>query len=360
MKATLTDIAIRSLKPGVYFDAKTPAFGIRIGALRKTWLVVRGKTRTQTIIGHYPDMGLAVARTKAKELLLQKPTAPAPKAVTFAEGRTAYLAEHTGRPRTVKEVTRLLTKHFATLDEKALPALTDAQLDECMRGLPPSEALHAFRAVRAMLRWCVRPPRRFLPHSPLEGMALPAADGRKTRILSDDEVSRVLGHSSGQSGAVVRLMFLWGTRKGETLALRRDWIAGDVLTIPGEVTKNGRPHSIPILPLARSILDKMPDKSVYYFPGKDPNQPLHDGSWTKLHKEILKASKTEGWSAHDCRRTFRSACARLGVSRDLAERLLNHAQGALDEIYDHHDYLDAKRDALARVENWLASLMPKT
>jgi site-specific recombinase XerD len=357
VKTALTDITIRSLKPGVYFDSKTPAFGIRVGALRKTWLVVRGKTRTQTVIGHYPQLGLADARAKAKALMLDAPE-PKSKAPIFSEARTAYLVAHSGRPRTIKEVTRLLTKHFADLDTKQLPTITDTQITACMKDLPPSEGLHAFRACRAMLRWCVRPPRRYITHNPLEGFAPTASDGKGTRILSDSEVKSVLGAISGVSGAILKLMLLWGTRKGETLALRRDWIAGDVLTIPAEITKNGRPHTIPVLPLAQSILDTLPNKGPYYFPGKEPTSPLHDGSWTKLHRAILKASKTEGWSAHDCRRTFRSACARHGVPRDLAERLLNHAQGALDVIYDHHDYLEAKKNALALIESWLTSLLP--
>ena len=55
-RANLTDLTVRSLKEGTYFDAKTPAFGIRVGKQRKTWLVVRGKTRTKTVIGHFPQV----------------------------------------------------------------------------------------------------------------------------------------------------------------------------------------------------------------------------------------------------------------------------------------------------------------
>ena len=47
------------------------------------------------------------------------------------------------------------------------------------------------------------------------------------------------------------------------------------------------------------------------------------------------------------------------VSRDIAERLLNHAQGVLDEIYDRHDYLEEKKEALAKIEKWISDLLPK-
>lgn len=95
----LTDLTVRNLTPGVYFDIRTPAFGIRVGAHRKTWLVVRGRTRTKTVVGHYPAMSLSDARTTAKKMLTETPELPKPKALTFAEARAAYLTQHTGRPR---------------------------------------------------------------------------------------------------------------------------------------------------------------------------------------------------------------------------------------------------------------------
>ena len=55
-KAHLTDIVVQRLKlPGTYFDATTPAFGIRVGKHRKTWIVMRGRERVRTRIGHYPS-----------------------------------------------------------------------------------------------------------------------------------------------------------------------------------------------------------------------------------------------------------------------------------------------------------------
>jgi integrase len=359
-RVALTDLAIRSLKPGTWLDEKLPGFGLRVGKATKTWVVIRTQRRIRTTIGHYPALSLADARTKARSLLIAREEPKAPT-VTFAAARTAYLTEHVGRESTKRELTRLLTKHFAKLDGRELPTITDQHIHTQITSLAPSEALHAFRAVRAMLRWCQRPPRRYLPHSPLEGYAPPGRDGRKTRILSDSEIKRVLEASSGQCGAITKLMLLWGTRLGETLALRRDWIVNGVMVIPGEATKNRRPHSIPILPLAQSVLDQLPEQGPFFFPGRwNKNTHTNEGSWGKLHREQLKASQTEGWTAHDARRTFRSACARLRISRDLAERLLNHAQGALDEIYDHYTYEDEKREALAKIEGWIASLLSPT
>jgi hypothetical protein len=44
----LTDITVRALKPGLYMDKRTPAFGIRVGKNRKTWIVLKEPTRRQS------------------------------------------------------------------------------------------------------------------------------------------------------------------------------------------------------------------------------------------------------------------------------------------------------------------------
>jgi hypothetical protein len=44
MQLHFTDLAVSRLKTvGIYYDSSTPAFGIRIGKNRKTWLVIRGR-----------------------------------------------------------------------------------------------------------------------------------------------------------------------------------------------------------------------------------------------------------------------------------------------------------------------------
>src|SRR5258708_4931547 len=85
----LTDITVRSLKEGVYFDKKTPAFGIRIGKNRKTWIVVKEPSRTKIRLGHYPTLSLSDARKKAQVAIgssYQPSTAP-----TFNEALETFL-----------------------------------------------------------------------------------------------------------------------------------------------------------------------------------------------------------------------------------------------------------------------------
>src|SRR5712691_2708251 len=108
----LTELAVQRLKTiGEYFDATTPAFGIRVGKHRKTWFVIRGKARLRTNVGRYSDMPLADARKAAKKLLSDAPIRNT--RVTFGEAYDAFKeAIETKKPRTQRDYRRLIEKHF--------------------------------------------------------------------------------------------------------------------------------------------------------------------------------------------------------------------------------------------------------
>jgi integrase len=161
---------------------------------------------------------------------------------------------------------------------------------------------------------------------------------------------------------MVRLLILWGTRNGETGRLQRDWVERNAIVIPGDFTKNSRAHAVPLLPLARSVLGEQKSNGPYYFPGRLLDGSFFkDGSWGKLKKEIEKASGVKGWQLRDIRRTFRSNMAKLKVSRETCEILLNHVTGGgkndLDEIYDRYDYLSEKKEALTKWEKRLSEIV---
>jgi integrase len=360
----LTDVAVRSLKGSgayvTYWDDATPAFGVRVGKRTKTWTVMRGAARERVSFGAYPDMSLAEARAEAKRLLCAE-AGPRAVAIKFAAAREQFLDEnYKGKsPRTRYQVGRALKRHFKGFEGKDLGDIGDADIDAAFRKIAhtPSEQLHAFRYLRTFFRWCTRPPRRYLRHSPMEGFQPPSADRRRQRFLSDDEIVAVWNAVQTPQEACVRLILLWGTRRGETAALERSWRARDVLTIPGEHTKNGRPHAIPICPLAERTL---PDHNYgHIFHGRWGEGPVTPRGLSQIVATVQARSGTSGWTPHDLRRTFRSLAARVGVSREIAEKLLNHAPKTLDEIYDRYSYLDEKRAALAKIEAGLVWLLAR-
>jgi integrase len=73
--------------------------------------------------------------------------------------------------------------------------------------------------------------------------------------------------------------------------------------------------------------------------------------------ELDRLSGVTSWTIHDIRRTVRSKLAELGVPREVARKVLNHEDGKVDRIYNRHEYLAEKREALARWELKLLAMV---
>jgi len=329
-------------------------------------MIGSGKRRT---LGRFGIVTLSKAREEARRILAEKTlgiTVPVVKlGVLFDVAVPTFIEDHykTLKPRTKHEANRLLTTKFSLLNTKLLSEITDEDVSADLKKLAdtPSEQLHAFRALRVFFKWCMRPPHRYIKHSPLEGYPAPGKDKKGKRILSDDELRKVWHACEGMFGDMIRLLILWGCRNGEIGRLMPQWKERDIMTIPGEFTKNGRAHAIAILPMARAILHRRKTNERYYFPGHLIDDHFKDGSWGKFKKELDKRSGVTGWQVRDLRRTFRSTLARLKVPREIAEIMLNHVTGGgktdLDEIYDRYEYLKEKRDALAKLERHIRQII---
>ena len=92
------------------------------------------------------------------------------------------------KPRTQRDYKRILDKYFLPpFEKKDLASLTYEGIVKITNPLPKSEKAHALAVMRTFLRWCVRPPRRYIKHSPLEGVEITLAKSRK-RVLTDSEI----------------------------------------------------------------------------------------------------------------------------------------------------------------------------
>lgn len=179
-KIPLTDSGVRALKAPdtgqlTVWDKGSP-LGIRVSSGgAKSYIVMLGSGRRHTI-GSAAVIKLAHAREEARRLIAEKTLGlikPA-SAIAFDEALTLFLDDHyrDKRPRTKKEAKRLLEKHFLpAFRRRDLAVISDRDIGKELDKLNdrPSEKLHAFRMLRTFLRWCTRPPRRYIAHSPLEG-----------------------------------------------------------------------------------------------------------------------------------------------------------------------------------------------
>src|ERR1700752_954512 len=288
----LTDVVVQRLKTvGIYYDEATPAFGIRVGKNRKAWVITRGTDRQRVTIGRYPSMSLAEARKEAKKRLAEDHT---PRTgLTFSEAYDEYKQTFAGKkPRTQAEYRRLLEKYFVPrLDNKRLSELTYETIVDCVKEAAPSEAAHALVVCRAFLRWCVKPPRRYIPHSPLEGIERKPAKKRK-RILKPPEIKLVWSAAVEQGypyGTIVQLLLITGQRRGEIANLRWPWIDEQerTITLPEWVTKNKKEHTFPYDGVVADILETVPRRNStdLLFPStRSDERPL--SGWIKYKRDL--------------------------------------------------------------------------
>lgn len=343
-KIAFTDLSIRALKEGVYFDTKTPAFGIRIGRHRRTWIVLKGARSTKVRLGHFPELSLSEARRRAL-VALGSPYRPS-EAPPFPEALDQFLALDRWKPRSKYEIERTLRRHFQW--QKTLDKITHNEIASVIEGISAKhEAAHALKDIKTFFSWCVP---RFIPHSPCEGLKAPARYIPRNRLLTDDEIKRIWEAAEQMAGygRSVQLLITTGQRVNQIINLRWEWIDEKTRSIafPPTVMKSNRRHVIPYGDLTAKLLQSIADRPTSY-QGK------------KKH-ELDRLSGVSGYVLHDFRRYFSSTHARLRTPIDVTEAILDHVAGSrsqVQQIYDHYDRMDEMRAAIALWEKRLASLI---
>jgi len=155
--------------------------------------------------------------------------------------------------------------------------------------------------------------------------------------------------------AMFRLRLLTAQRGGEVSTMRKADLdlTGGWWTIPGEFSKNGLAHRVPLSPLAMEIVKEAlaaADGSEWVFPSPTSDGPVR--SIWKAVKRVRDRCKVD-FRPHDLRRTAASLMTGMGISRLTVSKILNHVESDVTAIYDRHSYDAEKRQAL---EAWAARL----
>jgi integrase len=363
-----TDISVRALKFSeaqiTYWDDTLPAFGVRVGRRSKTFIVVQNGGR-RLKVGAYPETSLQDAR-KAAKLLLASPTPPTPagrNAVTVLQAATLFLETRArkNRPSSAAETERLLRRHFLPeLGALQLTEITTDQITSIIDGLveTPATANHAFIAMRTFFNWAVT--RRYLKHSPVAGLSLPAKLGKRDRVLTDAELVAVYRAATDMGfplGFIVLICIHTGMRRGEVASLKWSYITPAYITIPGDLTKNGQQHILPNL--INDNLQLIPKTTSDYLFPSDAGTPF--SAWSKNKAKLDKLCGVSDWVIHDLRRTFSTKMAEWQIAPPhVIERILNHTVGSMTpiaRIYNRWNYLAEMKEAMQRYEKKLGQLI---
>ena len=117
-------------------------------------------------------------------------------------------------------------------------------------------------------------------------------------------------------------------------------------TIPGELSKNGFSHRVPLSRQAVAVVEAAAKLSSddWLFPARSGRGPM-----TRLEKYTNRIRKSSGvdFTPHDLRRTASSLMTGdLGIARLAIRKILNHVETDVTATYDRHSYDREKRAAL--------------
>lgn len=160
-----------------------------------------------------------------------------------------------------------------------------------------------------------------------------------------------LQQEEGTGARALEFTVLCATRTGETVGARRaefnlgkaEWL------IPGERTKTGKPHRVPLSPRAQEIVREMlaahdadakPDDFV--FEGRRRRTPLSNMAMLMLMRRLDRAETVHGF-----RSSFKDFCSeRTAFSNEVSEMALGHTIGSDVEASYRRGDLFAKRTKL--------------
>ncbi len=350
----------------------------------------RDGKRLKAKLGDYPSMTLAQAREvfkrdyadsiqKGRSIKIATDTRPG----TVADLVEAYVTslKEAGKP-SWKETEKGLNKVADALGRNRLAR--DIEPEEVTEVLRPifdrgaaAMADHVRSYIRAAYSWGMKSeldyrntsPRRFrLAYNPAAGIPTePKKVG--TRWLDEDEFVNLWRWLECPDAPVhppylraVQLLMLTGQRVEEIATLHVDQWDGQERIIDWSKTKNRKPHAIPAPSLVADLLDSIkPNEHGWFFPSAtEPSKPVHHGTlysfmWRQRERGVIPVVTNR-----DLRRTWKTLAGKAGVSKEIRDRIQNHAlQDVSSKNYDRWTYLPEKRAGMARWDRFVRKLLEK-
>ncbi|MBT9098774.1 tyrosine-type recombinase/integrase [Methylovulum psychrotolerans] len=402
--SNLSDIQIRTwIKNNERFEARSDSDGLYLRFRQVDTVPVwrfryrfAGKQRVM-VIGNYGQMSLAEARKVTKELKARvalgndvaaekqdrKADAVAKmeaKNNAFTVGQLAddyFNSRVLGKwkhPNIVRaRIENDIKPNIGKLAiEDVKPSHIDLMLKAIIKRGAPTMANDVLRWTRRLFDHAIK--RNLLQYNPASAFDLSDAGGKETarsRALTRADLVALFEAMRNTKGftqvniITVRLLLMLAVRKNELIAARKsefDLSAG-LWHLPAERNKTESAITIPLPRQAIEALEtlhRLSETSDWLLPARK----AQDRMLPHIHENTLNVAlakvkpnmpDVEAFCIHDFRRTARTHLAALGIPSHIAERCLNHKIKGVEGIYNRHDYLDERREALKLWANLLES-----
>jgi integrase len=361
-KRRIAELTVRKAKPKtaayLIWDTKQGGLALQVqptGA--KSWKVIysrHGRPRWLHL-GKADAIGLADARTMAAEAMLAVAKGKDPAAEkkaergagTFAELASKYVEQHAKKHNRSWAQADSLVRRFAVprWGKLQASAITRGDIKQMMAKIEaPVVANQTLAAVSAIFSWGVREdivaanPCKLVVRNPVRS---------RERVLSESELPlfwKAFGDLDPMRGAALKAILLLGQRPGEIAHLRREHIKDGWWEMPGEPvptlgwpgTKNGQGHRVWLPKPVQDLLATNGNGSIgFVFAGPRGGPTIQLDSEMRA---ICTKLGIERATPHDLRRTHGSTITALGFGRDAMNRIQNHKEGGIADVYDRHHY----------------------
>ena len=406
MKLTVTSTASLTLPAGktdhIEFDDEIPGFGLRIregGARTLVFQYKIGAKQRRMKLGRLGAVDFKNARKKAMIYSGRVADGEDPageKAETRAKAHKTFGAlvvdfldhkRETLRPRSYPDLERHLLVYAKTLHGLQIDRIKLADIANCIAAVEKNSGKVTRNRARTSLStffsWALS--EGCVTSNPVIGTRR-AAEKSRDRVLSPTEL-RLIWNSlpDDDYGAIMKLLALTGQRASEIAGLRWSEVQRDLIELPGERTKNGLPHTVPLSLVAKAIVDAQPRRTTDK--GKPRDLIFGNGEgpfsgWSKAKERLSAAIKKAGkalphWTPHDLRRSFatyaggglpahqlaklsqseQKQAGGLGVQPHIIEAVLNHISGFKAGVAGNYNRSTYESDKRVALDLWADRLM---
>jgi integrase len=360
-KRRLTELFVRKARPEsaayLVWDELQHGLALRIQPTgKRSWNAIysrHGRPRWLHL-GDASAIALSDARRLAAKAMLAVAEGNDPaadkkaerSAGTFADLASKYVELHAKRHNKSWQQADALVRRHALPGWGKLQAasITRADVKTMMARIEsPSVANQTLAAVSAIFSWGLK--EEIAPANPCKLVERNESKSRE-RILSESEVPalwKALDGIDSGNAAALKMILLTGQRPGEVSNMRREHIKDGWWEMPGEPiadiwpgTKNGAAHRVWLPQPALALIGADTGNGIgYVFAGPRGGAVSH---LDEVMRGICKTLGIEKATPHDLRRTHGSTITGLGFGRDAMNRIQNHREGGITDVYDRHRY----------------------
>jgi integrase len=375
-KRKFTELFIKKTKPEktrvLHWDTKQHGLVLVVEPTgMKAWKAIysfHGRPRWLNI-GKVSAIGLSDARKLAAKAMLAVAEGSDPQAEkraergagTFAELAARYVEHAKGRNKSWQQGARLVER-YATPRWAKLQASTISRADvKAMLSRIDAPILQnqVLASVSAVFSWAVR--EEILPANPCK--LVPRNETRsRERVLSESEIPRFwTAFGDSVQGHALKALLLLGQRPGEIGHMRREHVKDGWWELPGEPvpslgwpgTKNGESHRVWLPKPVRGIIDSEETRGFVF----GSRRPVH--GLDAVMRDISKQLGVEPVRPHDLRRTHGTTITKLKFGRDAMNRIQNHREGGIADVYDLHEYADENKAIMEAVASKILALVER-